>query len=93
MKINFKDLTLLDIEWKEVKQTKEELPVYKMIANAIFMHSMDIELSDISKRIYAWEEVELREKEIEEIIGIIKSDKFPVIPMVKRCVIDFLSKK
>lgn len=87
-KINFSELEILDIDWKEI-----ELPftINKIIANAIYQMTSSLDLVEIAKKINNWEEVELRDTDIEEIKTIINWKEFLYYPVIKRQIIDFIS--
>lgn len=62
MKVNFKELTLKDIEGNEVKADFS-----KQIGNQLYMQGIDIEECELGKRIYFDGEVELSEKDVATI--------------------------
>jgi len=69
MKYNFSNIKLIDIEGNEVKDNS--LP--KVIGNAIYSNTKDLGMVDIARDIYKGEEVELDEKQIEEVKTIVSA--------------------
>lgn len=90
-KIDFTKFKLLDIDGKELTQNKDDIPVYKWLANTIYFMTTSIDIAQIAQKINNGEEVELRDQELEAIITIIESDKFNYLPFVKRQLLQFLS--
>lgn len=91
-KVNFSELVIKDITWSEIN-IKEATQgsfdkIEKLIWNYLFYWLKNIELSEISKRIYNWEEVELREQDIDVFIQIIEDSKLS--PLFEREIVNFL---
>lgn len=62
MKVNFKEITLKDIEGNDVKADFS-----KQIGNQLYMQGINIEECELGKKIYFDGEVELLEKDAEVV--------------------------
>ena len=86
-KYDFSKLTIKGIDGKEIK-TEEKLHV--SVWNIVFNNTMNLELSELAKKIHKWEEVELRTGEVEQIRQIFSNEKLQLSPIFSREVINFL---
>ena len=90
-KVNFSELVINDINdekviFKDINWIDEKLE--QIIWNVVYNNTKDIELAELSKRIYKGEEIELRDQDINEIKTIINW-KFSWL--VEREIIKFIS--
>lgn len=92
MKYDFKKVNVLDIKWKKISYEwkLEEAAPYKRIANLIYIFSKDLELCDIARDIYSWKEVELRDKEIEEIKNLLEHKQSDMASFYKRAILQYI---
>lgn len=84
-KIDFTQVKILDIKGNLIDMWETKL--HETIGNAIYNEATTIPLAEISKRIYAGEEIEFRMDELDEIKKIIEKS---FVPLVKRQVIEFI---
>lgn len=88
-KVNFSKAILKDIEGSIITT-----PIYKELANMIYRLTGDLGMLDIAKTIYDGKEVELTEKQLEEVKAIINFDKGGVAlaAFVRRDLMEFIEK-
>lgn len=84
MKVDFKKLTVSTIDWTPIVDTN------KLIGNAIYLHTKDLNLVEIARKIYNWEEVDIAQSELDSIKEICNSDNAQFAAFVKKWVNDFV---
>ena len=88
-KVNFKNLEIKGVDWKVLNMW--EVKLEQAIWNLLYNLWEDVNIAELWKRIYHWEEVELRDNEKTQIEEFVNSKDFPFIPLVKREIIKFMN--
>jgi len=90
MKINFSEIKIIGVDWKESKLAQ---PINELLANAIFTSANVLEMVDLSREIFACKEVDLREEEVKEIKRLVNDEKIWFMAFAKRSILKFIDDK
>lgn len=96
MKIDFSTFVAHDIDWKEITETEweQKVPLYQLILRQVFYDFTNedpIELPDLLKRAYSWEEIELTSKQSESLKKVTNESKM-LTSFLKREFVSFIDK-
>lgn len=86
MKVNFTKIELNDIEGNKIPDSC----MYKDIANAIYLHSQDLDLVCIAMQINKGEEIEVTKKQLSSIREVIKNPRSGFFAYAKKAAFDFI---
>jgi len=86
MKINFKEIVLLDIDGKPAKA---ETPIHKAIANIIYTQISNLDLVEVAREINKGKVVELSNTDIKQIKKLLLGDKSGLFAFAKAAITEF----
>jgi hypothetical protein len=88
MKLNFSLLKLNAIDGREL-----DIKIHQSFANAIYSFTKDLGLLEVAKKIYAGEEVEVRDSDINEFNRLISDERVGFLAFVQDALKKFINKK
>jgi hypothetical protein len=87
MKVDFKEIKLVDIEENPI------LDFHKVLARVIFMHTQNLDLVEVARQVNKGEPVEIRDSDWDEITRCTKCKESGLSAFAKKAIVDFVEEQ